>query len=508
MTYYVVAHFHYVLSMGAVFALFSAWYFWVPKILGLEYSVLKGRAHFWVMFLGVNVTFFPQHFLGLQGMPRRISDYPDGFAGWNMVSSVGSIISVAATWLFLYILYTQLVFGKAASRFTWLTAMFYGDSLQTLLNRAYSSLEWNLVSPPKPHAFDSLPVQSFWSNFPDKPDWEERVKRNMTQCLNCLHRGVVSYISPPGLCPKCGNNSATYDGSNNHEKSKKGNGDKSGKKMILFILVLGLYALSCTVILTYLAVGLNTDTSFSLLTKDTLLCDAPRPWGIYFQDSASPQMEALIELHDNIMFYLVIILFSVGWILAAIAIKYSKPTLSSKFVSHGTLVELIWTVSPGLILVFIAFTSFKLLYLMDEVSDVNMTFYIEGHQWYWSYQYPDFIGDDGDFIEYDSYLVPESDLENGALRMLDVDERVIIPEVTHARFIVSSGDVIHSYACPSLGIKADAYPGRLNQASSLINRLGTFYGQCSEICGILHTSMPITIQSITLEKFLVFLWEK
>ena len=240
------------------------------------------------------------------------------------------------------------------------------------------------------------------------------------------------------------------------------------------------------------------------------LCDAPTPWGLYFQDSASPQMEALVELHDNIMFYLIIILFAVGWVLVATVIKYknTKTSLSNKYVNHGTLVELIWTVTPGLILIFIAFTSFKLLYLMDEVSDINMTLYIEGHQWYWSYEYPDFLSNDGDFIEYDSYLVPESDLENGALRMLDVDERVILPEITHARFIITSGDVIHSYGCPSLGIKADAYPGRLNQASALINREGTFYGQCSEICGILHSSMPICIESVSLEKFLSFLSSK
>ena len=239
-------------------------------------------------------------------------------------------------------------------------------------------------------------------------------------------------------------------------------------------------------------------------------CDAPRPWGLYFQDSASPQMEALVELHDNIMFYLIIILFAVGWVLTSIIVKfiYTKSGISNKYVSHGTLVELIWTITPGLILIFIAFTSFKLLYLMDEVSDINMTLYIEGHQWYWSYQYPDFLDNDGEFIEYDSYLVPESDLEDGALRMLDVDERVILPEITHVRFIITSGDVIHSYGCPALGIKADAYPGRLNQASALINREGTFYGQCSEICGILHSSMPIAIESVSLEKFLLFLWEK
>ena len=160
MTYYVVAHFHYVLSMGAVFALFSAWYFWIPKILGLDYNQMLGKVHFWIMFIGVNVTFFPQHFLGLQGMPRRISDYPDAFAGWNLISSFGSIISVIATWLFLYIVYVQLVEGKAASRYPWLTPQFYSDSLQTLLNRSYNSLEWALTSPPKPHAFVSLPLQS------------------------------------------------------------------------------------------------------------------------------------------------------------------------------------------------------------------------------------------------------------------------------------------------------------------------------------------------------------
>jgi cytochrome c oxidase subunit 1 len=159
-TYYVVAHFHYVLSMGAVFALFSAWYFWIPKILGLNYNLFLGKVHFWILFVGVNLTFFPQHFLGLQGMPRRISDYPDAYAGWNLISSLGSIISVIATGLFLYIVYVQLVYGTETSKFPWLTPEFYTDILQLNLSRAYPSLEWNLDSPPKPHAFACLPVQS------------------------------------------------------------------------------------------------------------------------------------------------------------------------------------------------------------------------------------------------------------------------------------------------------------------------------------------------------------
>ena len=146
--------------MGAVFALFSAWYFWVPKILGLEYNIMLSKVHFWILFIGVNLTFFPQHFLGLQGMPRRISDYPDAFAGWNLVSSFGSMISVIATWLFLHIVYLQVIEARVASRYPWLSPEFYSDSLQTLLNRSYNSLEWALTSPPKPHAFVSLPLST------------------------------------------------------------------------------------------------------------------------------------------------------------------------------------------------------------------------------------------------------------------------------------------------------------------------------------------------------------
>ena len=249
----------------------------------------------------------------------------------------------------------------------------------------------------------------------------------------------------------------------------------------------------------------------SLLNNNLILnLDAPSAWGIYFQDSATPQMEGLIELHDNIMYYLVIILFAVGWILFSIMRNYveTKSPISHKYLNHGTLIELIWTITPAIILILIAFPSFKLLYLMDEVSDPSMSVLAEGHQWYWSYQYPDFLDSNDEFIEFDSYIVPESDLEEGGLRMLEVDNRVILPELTHVRFIITAGDVIHSFSCNSLGIKGDAYPGRLNQASVFINREGVFYGQCSEICGILHSSMPIVIESVSLEKFLFWLNEQ
>jgi len=243
------------------------------------------------------------------------------------------------------------------------------------------------------------------------------------------------------------------------------------------------------------------------LSKLHINFDAPHAWGIYFQDSATPQMEGLVELHDIIMYYLVIILFGVGWILFSIMYNYvhNKSPISHKYLNHGTLIELIWTITPAIVLILIAFPSFKLLYLMDEVSDPSMSILAEGHQWYWSYQYPDFINAEEEFVEFDSYIVPESDLEEGTLRMLEVDNRVIVPEDTHIRFILTSGDVIHSFACPALGLKCDAYPGRLNQISAYINREGVFYGQCSEICGILHSSMPIVIESVSIENFVEWL---
>jgi cytochrome c oxidase subunit 1 len=462
-TYYVVAHFHYVLSMGAVFALFSGWYFWIPKILGLDYNLMLSKVHFWVFFAGVNITFFPQHFLGLQGMPRRISDYPDAFTGWNFISSIGSVISVVSLGLFLQIVYLQLVEGKAVFGYPWAVPQLFSDYLRILKDRSSPGLEWALDNPPKPHAFTSLPLQST----PTRKDLLQ-----FTPLLTILSNIYTLIKLNPNM----------YDNLINFYKNK--------------VLVY----LSC--IFMFFVVY--------IVYVNNIFCDAPRAWGLYFQDSASPQMEALVELHDNIMYYLIAILFSVGWIQGSVVKNFDSKIspISNKYLNHGTLIELIWTITPALILVLIAFPSFKLLYLMDEVTDPSLSVLAEGHQWYWSYEYPDFLNSDGDFIEFDSYLVPESDLEKGALRMLEVDNRVILPEITHTRFIVTAADVIHSFAIPALGVKCDAYPGRLNQFSILINRLGTFYGQCSEICGILHSSMPIVVQSVSIEKFLTWLREQ
>jgi len=234
-------------------------------------------------------------------------------------------------------------------------------------------------------------------------------------------------------------------------------------------------------------------------------CDVPRPWGLYFQDTASPQMEALIELHNFIMFYLIGILLTVTWMMLSLWVNFTGSIFSNKYTNHGTLIELIWTITPAVILILIAFPSFKLLYITDDVTDPLMTFKVEGHQWYWSYEIADFLNEMNEYVSFDSYMINETELESGKLRMLEVDNRIILPELTHTRFNISSTDVIHSVACPSLGIKCDAYPFKSNQVSVYSNREGTYYGQCSEICGILHSSMPIVIQSVSFEKFLIWL---
>ena len=188
--------------------------------------------------------------------------------------------------------------------------------------------------------------------------------------------------------------------------------------------------------------------------------DAPEPWQIGFQDGASPAFEGITELHNSIFFYLMLISVGVAWVLGSVVLNYSSNAspIVYKYANHGTLIELIWTITPALILVAIAFPSFKLLYLMDEVISPSMTIKVVGHQWYWTYQYSDFVNDDGDSIEFDSYMVPETDLEEGQLRLLEVDNRVVVPVDTHIRFIVTGADVIHDFAVPSLGLKIDCTP--------------------------------------------------
>nr|YP_007025673.1 cytochrome c oxidase subunit II [Neaxius glyptocercus]AEW68312.1 cytochrome c oxidase subunit II [Neaxius glyptocercus] len=220
-------------------------------------------------------------------------------------------------------------------------------------------------------------------------------------------------------------------------------------------------------------------------------------WGyLGLQDSASPLMEQLIFFHDHAMVVIILIVTFVGYMMSSLF--FNK--FINRFLLENQNIEIIWTILPALILIFIALPSLRLLYLLDEVNNPSVTLKTIGHQWYWSYEYSDFFQ-----VEFDSYMVPSNELTSDGFRLLDVDNRTVLPMNTQIRVLVSAADVIHSWTVPALGVKADAIPGRLNQMSFLINRPGLFYGQCSEICGANHSFMPIVIESVSVDTFLTWI---
>nr|ATE51050.1 cytochrome oxidase subunit II [Syntermes sp. VR-2017] len=211
------------------------------------------------------------------------------------------------------------------------------------------------------------------------------------------------------------------------------------------------------------------------------------------QDSASPVMEQLIFFHDHALMIMLMIITAVFYTM--ISIVQNKQT--SRFILEGQMIETVWTIAPAIILVFIAIPSLRLLYLMDEIHNPAMTLKTIGHQWYWSYEYSDFTK-----LEFDSYMIQQDDHQMNTFRLLDTDNRIVLPMNSPIRMIVTAADVLHSWTVPSLGVKTDATPGRLNQVSFSINRPGLLYGQCSEICGANHSFMPIVIESVSTNQFI------
>nr|UOU85320.1 cytochrome c oxidase subunit II [Mycomya fimbriata] len=211
------------------------------------------------------------------------------------------------------------------------------------------------------------------------------------------------------------------------------------------------------------------------------------------QDSASPLMEQLIFFHDHSLLILVMITTLVTYLMIMLFFN----NLTNRFLLSGQLIEIIWTIIPAIILMFIALPSLRLLYLLDEVNTPSITLKTIGHQWYWSYEYSDFSN-----IEFDSYMIPTNELSESSFRLLDVDNRIILPMNSQIRILISAADVIHSWTVPALGVKMDGTPGRLNQTNFMINRPGLFFGQCSEICGANHSFMPIVIESTNMNQFI------
>lgn len=422
-TYYVVGHFHYVLSMGATFGFFAGLYYWIWKMTGFSYNELYAQIQFWLLFIGVNLTFFPMHFLGLSGMPRRIPDYPDVYYYWNAISTYGSLVSTVSLFLLFVILYLTFNFNKFPH---WL--------------RVLSSF------------------YRFW--FEGK---------------------LLGFIS----------------------SAKKG----------------------------------SINAGFFVLFSSSFT----DPWQLSMQEPVTPIAYGIMKLHDHVLFFMSLILFTVGYMLFSTykSFYFGKANPESAWVSHhlsdgsnklffktlangymgrlkqivdsklyslshGTLLEIVWTIIPALILLSIAIPSFALLYAMDEVIDPVLTVKVIGHQWYWSYEFSDYSvvylnnGENiyylnDSLVKFDSYMVYDNELSIGDLRLLKTDMPLFLPKNTHIRLLVTASDVIHSWAVPSFGVKIDAIPGRLNQVSLYLKNTGTFYGQCSELCGVNHAFMPIEV---------------
>ena len=370
-TYYVVGHFHYVLSMGAVFGIFVGFYYWLNKIIGFTFEKLLSNLHFFLFFIGVNMTFFPMHFLGIAGQPRRIVDYPDFFEGWNYIASVGANLSFVSVLFFFLILFDFFVGG------TKILFIFWKRTQLHLL----------------------LSAQLMWSNR--------------------LH---VYFFTNKYL-------------------------------------------------------------------------DSPNFWQMGFQNSGNEDMMAMIDLHHDICFYLIIILILVLWLGIRICILFSGKKGNPSSFHHHMRLEIIWTSIPTFTLIFLMVPSFSLIYSLDEGSEFDITIKILGNQWYWNYDYATTA------IRQDSYMLLDKDLREGQFRLLEVDNRLMLPVKVNVKFLITSSDVLHSFAVPSLGIKVDGTPGRLNQIIIKIYRIGVYYGQCSELCGINHGFMPIVIEVVAPRQF-------
>ena len=438
-TYYVVAHFHYVLSMGAVFAIFAGWYHWFHLMTGKYYSERIGQLHFWTFFLGVNLTFFPMHFLGLAGMPRRIPDYPDAFAGWNAVSSLGSMVTVCSFLLFLFGVAYDLSVKRVDQKLGLLTDDELSEAATSLLASAKSETTlWTFV--------DAKTRIDF-----DKPTL-------------VVDESVDSQVKNKSVMP--------------------------------FLM------------------DIITDMPEGAIQRVHAI-----DWQLGFQPAGSTAMEAIISFHDDLMFYLIFITIFVLYMLVRAVQIFSAKNAGSRSredrvyysrLTHHVGLEVVWTIVPTLLLCNIMMASFSLLYALEQLYEPQVTIKVVGHQWYWSYEITHMIHkeDRGNVItgysgkdkvyhvEFDSYMVQDDDLLPGELRLLEVDRALLLPTGVHVRMNFTGADVIHSWAVPSLGIKTDCVPGRLNQTPLFITRNAISYGQCSELCGINHGFMPICVNSM------------
>ncbi|MGB1548114.1 MAG: cytochrome c oxidase subunit II [Alphaproteobacteria bacterium] len=233
------------------------------------------------------------------------------------------------------------------------------------------------------------------------------------------------------------------------------------------------------------------------------LADQPVPWQFGFQDAASPVMERLSGFHDFLLVIITVIAAFVLALLVYIVLRFNaKANPVASKTTHNTPLEVIWTLIPVLVLVVIAIPSFRLMYYMDRLEHADVTVKAVGHQWYWSYVYPDH-----DDLTFDAFVLGDDELEEGQPRLLATDTAVVVPVNKTVRVLVTSTDVLHAWALPAFGVKIDAIPGRLNETWFRAEKEGTYYGQCSELCGTNHGMMPITVKVVSEEAYAAWLKE-
>ena len=234
-----------------------------------------------------------------------------------------------------------------------------------------------------------------------------------------------------------------------------------------------------------------------LIASNSLMAEQPKDWQLGFQKAASKTMEDIVLFHDYMLLPIIVaitafVLFLV--IYACIRFRSSRNPDPSQ-TSHNTIIEIAWTLVPCLILIIMAVPSFKVLYSQDKIPPADVTIKAIGYQWYWGYEYPD------ENIIFDSYMIEEKDLKPGQPRLLTVDNEIFVPVDKVVKVLITANDVLHAWALPSFGVKRDAVPGRINETWFRADRLGTFYGQCSELCGIKHAFMPITVNVVSQEEY-------
>lgn len=230
-----------------------------------------------------------------------------------------------------------------------------------------------------------------------------------------------------------------------------------------------------------------------------VMAQAPEPWQLGLQEAATPMAERLNAFHDTLLWIIAAISIFVLLLLVWVIVRYnSKVNPEPAQFTHNVLIEVIWTVVPIAILVVIAIPSLQILYYQDRIEEPDMTLKVTGRQWYWDYEYPDHEG-----LAFSSYPIADADIDEskGQIRLLSTDNEVVLPIDTNIQILMTGGDVIHAWTVPAFGVKIDAVPGRLNETWVRIEKPGTYYGQCSEICGKDHAFMPIQVRAVTKEEF-------